>query len=219
MQDETLQAWIGGISEPCWVSTMTTCIRTTIDTTRERMQRFHHPRIHVRVPGGKRTRKSTFRSFANSISCVVQHPVGACTVKLFFSNGTLHVTGAKSVSQSMTIMEYFATELGGSLLTSSFTVQLMNIVIKNPQYETSGLCLHTLCSECSSHGYKSFYDPDLYVGMKIKVPSGSRCLTALCFNRGCIILTGIKEPSELLDMNALLALLRQFMKRAENKMM
>lgn len=219
--DIALQEWMKSMTIPCWISTMTTCASTTIRIPRESMINFQHPNIHVRVPGKPRSRRSAFHSFANSISCVVNHNGKKATIKLFFSNGTLHVTGCKDCQQSLDVMDYFSSQLGRfHVVTDSFQVQLINIVCKYIQYEHRGISLGKLLSIIKNAKLKdvqAHYDPDIYVGLKIKIPSPTRSLTLLVFNKGCVILSGFRTQHELYVLGDFLKCLEQFMTIAVNE--
>lgn len=219
--DHVLQQWISKRSIPCWISTMTTCAKTNIQVTRDYINKFQHPDIQVRIHGNTKNRKSSFKSFANSVSCVVHTQGVKATIKLFFSNGTLHVTGCKTCDQALHMMSFFSTGLGPfQVHKDTFHIQLINIVCKYIQYETKGISLHHLFSiikTAKQNGVEVSYDPDIYVGLKIKVPTKKRSLTILVFNRGCVILTGFRSEEELYVLGDYLQTLEKFMENASNE--
>lgn len=200
--DDAITHFLQNLDDGCnaWVSTMTTCVHTTIRMSYDELLSWKHPQIHIRIPGQRKNRQRSFRCFYNSVSCVYKDVV----IKVFFTNGTIHMTGAKTCERAKQRMLSFVHELSigagrdFDVDMTSFHVQLANIVIRMPSLREHKISLRELGRMLAQVPIETSYHPDVYVGLKAKVPlSSGRCITILCFSSASFVVTGLKEASEI----------------------
>lgn len=203
--DDSIARFLEGLPTTChgWVSTMTTCAKTNVRVHANDLVEWDHPHIHVRVPGVRKNRQSSFRSFYNAVSCSFFMDKVQVVIKVFFTNGTIHLTGSKTCHHAKQCMEYFVKELGEWMRSdfqvdlSSFCVQLANVIVTIPKLKEDRISLSML-KDMLHNSYECHYHPDIYVGLKVRVPiTNMRKVTLLCFSSACFIFTGLKKPEDM----------------------
>jgi TATA-box binding protein (TBP) (component of TFIID and TFIIIB) len=121
-----------------------------------------------------------------------------------FCNGGLHITGFKSISDSLYIAEVFATLFeiinGGSGLDDEFTIkefsiQMINVCYNLPQVSPNQILnLNTLYTKLKSlTTYYVQFNNDHYAGVIVKAPAFS----ILIFESGSVIFTALTSSSQL----------------------
>ena len=153
-------------------------------------------------------KRSGKRNFNNSV--VFKLPDGKLqqAVKIF-CNGSLHITGYKSVKRALEISDMFSTlfELvqGGSgiegrYVISRFDIQLVNLCCVHPMVKADqGIrkinlqSFHKILKK-----YSDFYvtfDTDRYAGVVMKAPR----FTIMVFESGSIIVTSVRKGVDIRD--------------------
>lgn len=149
------------------------------------------------------------------------------TVKVF-QNGVFHLTGVLNELYDQTSMQQLI-EILQSTCQESYkepveTVQLLNRRVVLMNYTTKLISKETIPREALHNSIRnsnlenimSYYDPDVYPGVKIHV--GTDKWTAKVFRTGKIILTGITCEKDCLDfMKQLLALFEQVLPRKQTQ--
>jgi TATA-box binding protein (TBP) (component of TFIID and TFIIIB) len=135
------------------------------------------------------------RNFSNQLALV--H--GRMAIKLF-KNGSIHVTGCRSV----VAFAAAADDLCTMLRVFSDTPHRLNtaeIHMINATYSVDrSLPLATLRSACLDAGIGSAsYEPDIYAALRVKIPlpASEHKATAIAFKTGCIMLSGARKPSDI----------------------
>lgn len=161
----------------------------------------------------------------NSITIVMMNdgggtlPMKEITVKIF-QNGVFHLTGVldprydrNAMEQLLVILnaecrDSYKEDAGNGEITNRRVV-LMNYTTKLTSNETVPReLLHTTIRNAKLENIVSYYDPDVYPGVKIHI--GTNKWTAKVFRTGKIILTGITCDDDCKElMRQLLALFEQ----------
>jgi TATA-box binding protein (TBP) (component of TFIID and TFIIIB) len=121
-----------------------------------------------------------------------------------FCNGSLHITGFKTLLEVLEVAEVFATIFeildGGSGIDDIYSIKEYKVQLINIYYQTQGLTseqgldlqgLHRLIVEKSD--YYSVFNNERYSGVVIKAPE----FTVLVFDSGNIILTAITTIEQI----------------------
>lgn len=157
-------------------------------------------------PVGKtiNTKGKEKQSFYNQISVYYEDERSKKNIKVF-KNGKLHITGEKNVRENVMIaddmcrvLEVIFEKPVGSFKVLNFDIQMINT---NFRVET-GFILSNFKDVVSKHPdvERVTYEPDTYPGMnmKIRLSSGSQ-VTALVFNTGNVIITGLRNFPQLAE--------------------
>lgn len=165
--------------------------------------------MYVRVPGEKKDsrKRKIAKSFNNSVT-VVKVVDGRKQCAKLFRNGTLHVTGCKSLNDSLEVGGDMCKALGcilgvKEIRVSEYKVLMTNIVVnmKSFFYDQGGfLDLSKIKQELERFGITSSYDRNIYPGIKVKIhkDKGGVC-TILGFSSGNFILAGLKDIGDDVD--------------------
>ncbi len=144
-------------------------------------------------------------SFYNSITFCFVNKVNKNkkAVKLFV-NGLLHITGCKSIYESLEIASYFSNILDvvfsyslNTISVSDFTIQLIN----SNFYIGFGLNLGSLYKLISKKAnIHVYYDVEIHMGINVKyVINESETITLILFHTGNVLIMGTKKPLHLLE--------------------
>jgi len=145
------------------------------------------------------------------------------TIKVF-SNGGLHITGAKTITEAITFGQFFETLLAiiffddpgaiENVQLINFSVNMINMTFQYT-YHVDLFCLAQLLSTMD---VKATYDQDRHPGVICKLLSKSttRNITVIFFRTGAIIMTGIKEAKEALEAHAFVV---RFMHEHKDKLL
>ncbi len=129
-----------------------------------------------------------------------------------FSNGGLHIAGAKNLSEAITLGQFFETLLdiifSNDIKMLDFSVDMINMTFQY-SYHVDLMCVKNLIRE--KCGLMSNYDQDRHPGVICKFFSKHSCrtITIIFFRTGAMIMTGLKEPEEALEGHSFIT---QFMK-------
>lgn len=211
-QLQNFKLWMKDLQLDSWISTMTICFKTGTDIDIEKIQQasddgtwdvMGNQTCVVRTPKDKKNRNKNFRFFRNSISLVLPMMKRHITVKVF-RNGAFHTTGSKTYLEAFSSVEKIFLLLkhicGYTFQIQSMQTQMINLVTHIPQMKTYDICfdMYKMHDSLSlKYGSQSVvYNPDTYIGMKLKMPK----FTVLIFAKGCFILTGIQQPYYLMSL-------------------
>lgn len=158
------------------------------------------------------TRPDEQRAFQNSVivQYVDQAPLNRKAVKIF-CNGTLHITGPKTVSECIEVSNMMCEILDilhgipdGTFRTTNFDVQLVNTNFMVP----FRLDLPTLQELMFAHDNEldACYDPSMHAALNLKfAASRKRKVTIMTFDSGHVIITGVVAADELRTAYAFIA--------------
>ena len=175
----------------------------------------------------------------NSITVVLLNdgngelPQKEITIKIF-QNGVFHLTGVRDQRYQQSSMDYliklihetckesYKEQIDDAVINNTRVV-LMNYTTQlNPIQTIPRESLHTAIRNAHLDNIVSYYDPDVYPGVKIHI--GNNKWTAKVFRTGKIILTGItseddchKLIEQLLDLFALVLPQKQKQEHMSNK--
>lgn len=156
--------------------------------------------LNVKVPTDRMMRTGKLRrTFYNQISVWFSDATSKKNIKVF-RNGNLHITGEKNPEANIAIARDVCKVLeqcfGRARVVYDFDVQMVNTNFR----VSIGLMLGPLREAVARDPQvvRASYDPETYPGLncKVKVSSG-RVASVLVFNSGHVIITGIKQFSEL----------------------
>lgn len=151
----------------------------------------------------------------NSITTVIKNdaegrlPLKEITVKIF-QNGVFHLTGVLNELYDKSCMDYLLTEINNTCQDSyrkpvekieviDRQVVLMNYTTKLTTIKTIPReALHNAIRNQKIKDVVSYYDPDVYPGVKICIGTGK--WKAKVFRTGKIILTGITTQNDCLKL-------------------
>ena len=147
---------------------------------------------------------STTKKFNN---CIIVKCTGDrnVTVKIF-SNGNLHMTGAKSAEMAMFYGELFCNclsqLLGHSFYTTLLTIQLINACCRFSLDRDIVLSLNAFKNSVSENDVVCFYNNDQHAGLRIKIPfespSGTiHTSTCIIFSSGSVLFNAFLSGTEL----------------------
>lgn len=202
---------------PVSISTMTTWCKTKVEGLPESRidlsllhqgLALHAPSLtilgcplHVKPRATSTTRRGrVIQNFHNQVTTWVTDATSTKNIKIF-SNGSLHITGSKSMEQSWRIAEAMCTliqhVLGVPMAPLSCDVQMINSNFSiNARIMLAEL--FRLLKD-RQQGFHVFFTPESYAGLKFKLwcHSSRRHATILVFDTGNIIMTGLKHFSEM----------------------
>jgi TATA-box binding protein (TBP) (component of TFIID and TFIIIB) len=157
----------------------------------------------VKDPEGRVTRRGKVRNtFYNQISVWYADDKARRNIKVF-RNGSLHITGERSLRGNIEIAHEMAEVLARVLgipvpVVSDFDIQMINTNFKIDV----GIILGAMREAMARHPQvtKASYDPETYPGLNCKYATTSgRAASVLTFNSGNIIITGLKSFQEFRD--------------------
>lgn len=163
--------------DPCTVSTMTFAGKLGAEITRDEAQDLlqtirDNPEFGFAVPEGKST-------FLNQVTIKSDK----VSVKIFF-NGSVQVTGLKSVLHFMEILSRLTTLMDTYI--ESFSICLINATA-NVRTDVPLLALKNALND---KGQTAAYDPDNHPAVQIKTGG----VTVLCFKTGNCLFFGARHP-------------------------
>jgi TATA-box binding protein (TBP) (component of TFIID and TFIIIB) len=143
----------------------------------------------------KRT-KGPAKAFYNQLTIKAK----TTSIKLF-SNGSVHVTGAKSLVHFADVMDRVCAALG-AMLPRQPSLESASISMINAIFCTARkLPLRVLRQAFEVAGHAASYDPDAYPGMNAKITSlcgdDSKIVTVMIFTTGNVIISGAKSPEHI----------------------
>lgn len=157
----------------------------------------------VKDPQGRVSRRGKVHStFYNQISIWYADDKARRNIKVF-RNGSLHITGERSLRGNLEIALEVSAILGRVLdipvpVVSDFDIQMINTNFKIDV----GIILGAMREAMARHPgvTKASYDPETYPGLNCKYATTSgRAASVLTFNSGNIIITGLKSFQEFRD--------------------
>lgn len=131
-------------------------------------------------------------SFYNSITLKMKEGKKNFAVKLF-RNGSFHLTGFVSMTDALGVVEKVLSVLDSEATITDFNVQMINTCVK----VHGALDLTVLQRVLKDTPHNAYYDKERHPGLKLVVQVLGRSITCIIFRTGSMILTGIKDPSEL----------------------
>jgi TATA-box binding protein (TBP) (component of TFIID and TFIIIB) len=153
---------------------------------------------------------------------------GKRSIKIFM-NGTLHITGCKSIPEALEVAALACRFVHRVLVGESaprvvsFRVDMINM---NFSVGTR-LQLVQLQGECHAQGLRASYDPDIYPGLNIKLPvddggddgaaTTTKPVTANVFKSGSVLLSGAKTGAHLCGAYGELCRVLETYRLAQNK--
>lgn len=145
------------------------------------------------------------KSFYNSVTLrYIQPDTTKKRAIKVFSNGSLHLTGFKSLDECFEGAEKMVflinTWVGdaNAISITDFNVQLINTCLK----VTHQLNMERVVEVFKTHTpHKVLYDVERHPGLQLKVVchASHRTVTIIIFRTGSVLITGIQQPSELLE--------------------
>jgi TATA-box binding protein (TBP) (component of TFIID and TFIIIB) len=162
----------------------------------------------LRVPGSKKTKKKTFRSFKNSLSILFNK---VC-VKVFL-NGKCQITGCASIHQNVQYINMLIAFCKECLDIGEVRVVHQDLHMFNIIFNIhKSIKLMDLHKRMLSMKIVSLYNRDIYSGIKIKVPkwgSKNKYSTMLGFSSCNFILAGMKTKEDVESFLDILYLLQE----------
>jgi len=181
----------------CSVSTMTVCGKLDtplrIDAILEFM-RTHDTEGDYGISFNPESITKRPKTFFNQLTI----KSASTSIKLF-SNGAVHVTGAKSPVHFIDVMDRVCTALAvvvdSSPILDSASISMINAIFSAARL----LPLRVLRQAFETAGHSASYDPDAYPGInaKISVPDQRNEITVMIFTTGNIIISGAKTPDHI----------------------
>jgi TATA-box binding protein (TBP) (component of TFIID and TFIIIB) len=131
------------------------------------------------------------KSFYNSVTLTFIGPKRR-SVKIF-KNGTFHVTGGTSLSNTLDLVLTIISALQLDINITDFKINMINTCVKIPIYLDMPSLLRVFPY--------AHYDKERHAAMKVKIQceQSSRSTTVLIFRTGNILITGIQKPRELTE--------------------
>jgi TATA-box binding protein (TBP) (component of TFIID and TFIIIB) len=173
----------------CTVSTMTVCGRLDAEVKiSDVLDYFLSHDVEGLITADPANAKKRSKNFFNQLTV----KAGSTSIKVF-SNGAIHVTGAKSPIHFMEVMSRVCTTLG-AVLPSTPTLHTASTSMINAIFSTARrLPLRILRQALDDAGHSASYDPDAYPGINAKIES----ITVMIFTTGNVIISGAKTPQRI----------------------
>jgi TATA-box binding protein (TBP) (component of TFIID and TFIIIB) len=183
----------------CSVSTMTVCGKLNTDVHIERVVNFLKTGdlTDYGLSSPPDSPKKRPKSFFNQLTI----KSGTTSIKLF-SNGSIHVTGAKSPIHFVDVMDRVCSALGHVVqadppVLESATISMINAVFCAAKV----LPLRVLRQAFEDAGHVASYDPDSYPGINAKINASEtneiNRITVMIFTTGNVIISGAKSPEHV----------------------
>ncbi len=143
-------------------------------------------------------RGKTKKSFYNQITIQFTD----CTTKSIkvFSNGRLQMTGLTSYMEAVQVAQFVCRLLNDTKNVTSSTLEprSVNIAMINTNF-SFGVCMDILKIKelLRSRGLTVVYDPDVYPGLKVKIPVENGSASMFVFATGNVVITGVKQLSHV----------------------
>ena len=153
------------------------------------------------------------RRFYNQITV----KLGRTSVKIF-RNGSIHVTGARSVAHFGDVIDRMLTTIA-LLMDTAETMALVEAQTRliNANFNAGRkLPLRVLRDVIATTGVNASYDSSEYPGINAKVPCEHGVVSALMFKTGSIIIAGAKCPLDAARVYARVCAAIQSLEQAEN---
>lgn len=126
----------------------------------------------------------------------IEVKAGTVSIKVF-SNGTIHVTGAKSPIHFVDIMDRVCSTLG-VITNTPVSLHSARVCLMNANFSTQSLLpLETLRDALEEAGYMASFDPERNAGINAKFMFGTHVVTVMIFTTGSAIITGAKFPEDV----------------------
>jgi TATA-box binding protein (TBP) (component of TFIID and TFIIIB) len=136
-------------------------------------------------------KKSLKKSFYNSVTFNINN----LAIKIF-SNGNIHITGYSDIDNSINLVQELLKELEIEASIVDFDIQLINTHYK-VNYNINLNILKEEINKIQNNVFAS-YDLERHMSVKIKLKIGNRNTSIMVFYTGSILISGIKDPIELL---------------------
>ena len=140
--------------------------------------------------------KTRAKTFFNQITV----KAGTTSIKLF-SNGAIHVTGAKSLIHFIDVMGLVCRALAVTTpddpapILETASISMINAIFS----ASRTLPLRVLRQALEDAGHSASYDPDAYPGInaKINTSESNGTITVMIFTTGNVIISGAKTPAHI----------------------
>lgn len=149
------------------------------------------------APPPNKVRKNSKQDsvFLNQVTLSFRDSTSKKSIKVF-GNGTLHVTGCKSVHECMAVAETVCAIVGGTT-TDDVTVADFEVEMINSNFGcNTPLNLVAMKEVLLEWDVQCSYEPDIYPGLNIKCTG---LCSILVFQSGNIIVTGLKTFPALFE--------------------
>lgn len=142
--------------------------------------------------------KKQYRSFSNSVTVLFE---GTKAIKVFI-NGKFHITGCPKVAKALEHANTLCGAMGWPAVEEG-KVKILTLNVSfgvQPRRNIDLSRFHAYILACEPSSVGARYNPDIYQGLVLKVPvSNGRHASVLVFYTATAIITGVREPSDLLD--------------------
>lgn len=194
------------IKSEFYITTMTVCL-----TMNSRVDIRGFAAWFEQVQESKKEESWNIKNNAGFYNCVIlKHTNNDCNVAVkIFSNGSLHMTGARSIQKAVEYGKKVADILQEYNTSSSYCVETFRIVLINGCFKVNlpfehCFCLKTLCNLCTDNAYPNVVcalNTDHHPGMRIKLKQDdigmSKTSNILVFNSGSILINAFLTGKEL----------------------
>lgn len=142
----------------------------------------------------KRAKAAPSKAFFNQLTVKSD----STSIKIF-SNGAVHVTGARNLVHFLDIIDRVCTALG-SLMTTQPLLESASISMINATFGARRLLpLQIMRQAFENAGHAASYDPETYPGINAKILVSEKVVTVLVFTTGNVIISGAKTPEHVSD--------------------
>jgi TATA-box binding protein (TBP) (component of TFIID and TFIIIB) len=138
-------------------------------------------------------KKSLKKSFYNSVTFNINN----LAIKIF-SNGNIHITGYSDIDNSINLVETLLKELNIEASIADFDIQLINTNFKVNYNINLNILKEEINKIAVQNNVFASYDLERHMSVKIKLKIGERKTSIMVFYTGSILISGIKQPAELL---------------------